>query len=71
MNQRNAENSRKSPPNKKTKKMNLDFTLDSPAFKESTDKLGDSADKFLFLGKIFAFLLNPISPIKVGPSDQQ
>ena len=51
LNQRNVENSRKSPPNKKTKKTNLDFSLDSPAFKESSDKLGDSADKFLFLGK--------------------
>ena len=56
LNQRNVENSRKSPPNKKTKKTNLDFSLDSQAFKESTDKLGDSTDKFLFLGEFFPFL---------------
>jgi len=53
LNQRNVENARKSPPNKKTKKANLDYSLDSPAFKESTDKLNDSADKFLFLERAF------------------
>jgi len=53
LNQRNVENSRKSPPNKKTKKTNLDFSLDNQVYKESSDKLGDSADKFLFLERAF------------------
>ena len=47
--QQNTENCRKSPPNKKTKKTNLDFSLDNSNTAKET-KFGDS-DKFLFLGK--------------------
>ena len=49
--QQNSENCRKSPPNKKTKKTNLDFSLDNPNTAKET-KFGDS-DKFLFLGKYY------------------
>ena len=42
------ENARKSPPNKKTKKTNLDLVLDSP--KKET-KFGESGDKFMILGE--------------------
>jgi len=46
------ENSRKSPPNKKTKKANLELTLDST--KNVKDgKFGDSSDKFMFLERAF------------------
>ena len=57
--QQNSENCRKSPPNKKTKKTNLDFSLDNPNTGKET-KFGDS-DKFLFLGKYKAIKITPCS----------
>lgn len=46
------ENMRKSPPNKKTKKTNLDFSLDSPKIlSKDSNKFTESSDKFMFLGR--------------------
>ena len=46
------DNLRKSPPNKKTKKTNLDFSLDSPKILgKDLNKFSESTDKFMFLGR--------------------
>jgi len=48
------ENMRKSPPNKKTKKTNLDFSLDSPKIlSKDSNKFAESSDKFMFLERAF------------------
>ena len=64
-----TENLRRSPPNKKTKKASKDPVLESPkAFKDN--KFGESADKFLFLGKLHFLDIELLLCIKITVNGQ-